>query len=200
MDTLPLSAIATLDAFRFVPAWGNRMIIDQDNTDQRAPGDNPLEDTSTSSPETPRDPAAAGTWLMNPVYMILAVAAFAILIGVTLAIIRNREGGGQLAGALMTLELRYPLTSEPVAFMDGQRGAAPSGALVICRTVAQPHLRLGEGTADADGSFRVELDPSPWPLDSLGSDLYNQLNSSIECRADRGDWVRPLRPPRVSVA
>jgi len=148
------------------------------------------------APVEPQRPA----WLTNPVYMILAVAVFAVLIGVTLAIIRNRDSGERLVGARMTLELSYPVTDDPLAVMEGQPGAAPSGAAVACRTFAQPNLRLGEGVAAGDGSFRIELDPAPWPLESLGSDLYNQLNSSIECRAGTGDWVRPLRPPRVSVA
>jgi hypothetical protein len=152
------------------------------------------------APEPSAEPLADSGWLANPVYMILAVAVFAVLVGVTLAIIRNRDDGGTLAATRMTLELSYPLSDDPTAVMDGQPGTAPTGALITCRTVAQPHLRLGEGTAGEDGSFRVQLDPSPWPLESLGGDLYNQLNSSVECRAGTGDWVRPLRPPRVSVA
>lgn len=161
---------------------------------------------SASEPVTPQPEESSAeaddrpAWLTNPVYMVLAVAVFAVLIGVTLAIIRNRDSGQQLLGARMTLELSYPLTSDPVAFMEGQAGAAPSGATITCRTATQPNLRLGDGTAADDGSFRVDLDSSPWPLDSLGSDLYNQLNSSIECRAGTGEWVQPLRPPRVSVA
>lgn len=172
--------------------------------EQETPTATDLEDASPSSAAPalaaePIEPPRAA-WLTNPVYMIFAVAVFAVLIGVTLALIRNRDDGGRLAGARMTLELSYPLTAQPVAVMDGQAGTAPPGATVTCRTVAQPHLRLGEGVAADDGSFRVDLNPSPWPLESLGSDLYNQLNSSIECRAGTGDWVRPLRPPRVSVA
>lgn len=151
-------------------------------------------------PEPEAGATAESGWLANPAYMILAVAVFAVLVGVTLAIIRNRDDGGTLVAARMTLELSYPVSDDPIAVMDGQPGTAPPGAHITCRTVAQPHLRLGEGAAEADGSFRVQLDPSPWPLESLGSDLYNQLNSSVECRAGTGDWVRPLRPPRVSVA
>lgn len=142
----------------------------------------------------------AGSVRRTDLYMIVAVVLFAVVLGMTLFLIRSRDDGPQLAGAGMTLVLSYPLTSDPVAHIEGQPDAAPAGARLTCRTTTTPPRLLGDGVANTDGSFVVILDSTPWPLESFGGDLYNQLNGSIECRAGNGDWVRPLRPPRVSVA
>jgi hypothetical protein len=152
------------------------------------------------SPSPGREPVVAGL-SRNELAMLAAVLLFAVVLGTTLFLVRNRDEEAQLAGARMTLVLAYPITADPVASMQGQPGAAPANARISCRTVALPQRILGQGIANADGSFEILLDPAPWPLESLGNDLYNQLNSSIECRAGgSGPWVRPLRPPRVSVA
>jgi hypothetical protein len=166
--------------------------------DERQPA-NDAPEAPASAPALAPAPVIAGL-SRNELAMIAAVLLFAVVLGTTLFLIRNRDEAADLAGARMTLVLSYPIVAEPIASMEGQPEAAPANARVSCRTTSAPQRIIGQGVANADGSFTIPLDASPWPLDSLGNDLYNQLNSSVECRAGNGPWVRPLRPPRVSVA
>jgi hypothetical protein len=104
----------------------------------------------------------------------------------------------ELEATRMTLGLIYPTSGEPTANVEGQPGAAPSGARITCRSTSDDS-RLGEGRAADDGSFDIALDPTLWPLDALTGAAYQQLNTTLECRAATGPWTQPLRPPRVAV-
>jgi hypothetical protein len=177
------------------PASGRGSLDDARQTDTE------VHSTPEAATDVDAAPSTAGQdpgWSQTAI--IAAVLLFAVALGLMLFIIRTRTDETGLSAARMTLVLNYPITSEPTAMMEGQPEAAPAGARISCRTTAQPHLLLGESVANADGSFAVTLDASPWPLESLGSNLYQQLNGSIECRSGNSSWVRPLRPPRVSVA
>jgi hypothetical protein len=131
--------------------------------------------------------------------LILALLALAAAAGVTIGLIITAGGDEtELEATRMTLELIYPTSGEPSANVEGQPGAAPSGARITCRSTSDDS-RLGEGRAADDGSFDIALDPTLWPLDALTGAAYQQLNTTLECRAATGPWTQPLRPPRVAV-
>jgi hypothetical protein len=129
----------------------------------------------------------------------IAVSLFAGALIVTFILIRS--GGNDdatLDATKMTLELSYPVGASATANLNGQAGAAPAGAPITCR-VASSKQRIGQGEAGDDGSFDITLDAATWPLESLSRDGYTQLNKTLECRAGSGDWVTPLRQPRVKI-
>jgi hypothetical protein len=131
--------------------------------------------------------------------IVIAIALFAGALVVTFLLIRS---GGDDAATLdatkLTLELSYPVNAAPIANLNGQPGAAPDGATITCRATSGKQ-RIGQGEAGGDGAFDVSLDAAQWPLDTLTRDGYATLNQTLECRAGTGDWVHPLRQPRVKI-
>ena len=131
--------------------------------------------------------------------LILALLALAVAASVAIGlIITSRADETELEATRMTLELTYPTTGEPIANLEGQPDAAPSESRITCRATDNDR-RLGEGRAAADGSFDIALDATTWPLDNITRDSYQQLNTTVECRAGTGPWTEPLRPPRVVI-
>jgi len=152
-------------------------------------------------PTTP-DPATteAGStpfWASRPLLLALGLFAGALVI-ILVLVARAGSGGSSLDARLLTLELSYPAGQTAVANINGQPAAAQAGATVTCRAV-DGHQRLGRATVNSDGSFDVALDPGPWPIDSLTGDGAKTINARVECRAGSGDWVKPLRQPRVRI-
>lgn len=143
--------------------------------------------------ESPRSPRGAPRALL----VALGVAVVAAVVAVIL-LSTGGETNARLDTTKLTLELAYPTGGNTTANLEGQPGAAPPGAPIACRS-AGDRRRLGEGTADDNGSFDVAIDPSAYPREKLTGDTYNQLNGTIECRAGDGPWVQPLRPPRVAI-
>jgi hypothetical protein len=129
----------------------------------------------------------------------IAIALFAGALVVTFLLIRS---GGDDAATLdatkITLELSYPVDAAPIATLNGQPGAASDGATIACRATSGKQ-RIGQGEAGDDGAFDVPLDAAQWPLDALTRENYTTLNQTLECRAGTGDWVQPLRQPRVKI-
>jgi hypothetical protein len=124
----------------------------------------------------------------------------ALLIGGLLVLTSCGPGSDtELDATKLTLELQYRLTSEPTANLEGQPGAAPAGAAIVCRLSEDHDWRVGEGEAGPDGGFEIVLDARPWPFESLAERGLATLNQSVECKADDGPWVHPLREPRVAV-
>lgn len=131
--------------------------------------------------------------------LILAVLVLAAAAGVTIGLIISSRGDEtSLEATRMTLELTYPTSGEPTANIEGQPDTAPSDARITCRSTSDDR-RLGEGRAAGDGSFDILLDPAAWPLDTISGAAYQTLNATLECRADTGPWIQPLRPPRVAI-
>jgi hypothetical protein len=106
----------------------------------------------------------------------------------------------RLEAAKLTLDLRYPHSGPAQASVSGQPEAAPGGAKITCRSArdGEDERELGEGEAENDGSFVVEIDADAYPLEALAGQFY-ELNQTLECRAGDGDWVHPLRPPNVAI-
>jgi hypothetical protein len=128
-----------------------------------------------------------------------ALLAFLAAGAVAVALLVTRGGDEvELDARKLMLELAYPPAGAVTAVIDGQPEAAPAGARVSCRTT-DDRRALGQGRAAADGSLRIELDAAPWPLESLTGDAWQTLNQTLECRAESGPWVQPLRPPYVAV-
>ena len=146
---------------------------------------------------TADDTGSAPAWASRPLLLALGLFAGALVV-ILVLVARSGAGGDPLDARLLTLELAYPAGQPAVANGEGQPGAASGGATVTCRA-ADGHQRLGRATAGDDGSFDVELDPAPWPLDSLTGDGAKTINDRVECRAGSGDWVTPLRQPRVRI-
>jgi hypothetical protein len=107
-------------------------------------------------------------------------------------------GGTELDAALLRLELRYPVTGEPDLRITGQGASAPRGATVSCRLTAENKPALGRIDVNEDGSFELALEAETYPMNSLSGDFMD-LNRTVECRADGGPWVSPLRPPLVAI-
>lgn len=124
----------------------------------------------------------------------------ALLMILLLAVSANCGGSDvKLDATKLTLEFAYRLEGEPTANLEGQPGAAPSGASIVCRRAADHDWRLGDGEAAADGSFDIPLDARPFPLDEISSETFNTLNDAVQCRAESGPWVSPLRQPRIAI-
>lgn len=103
----------------------------------------------------------------------------------------------ELDAALLRLELRYPVAGQPDLRVTGQAASAPSGATVSCRATGERQT-LGRVAAAEDGSFQIPLAPEAYPMKQLAGDFMD-LNRTLECRADSGPWVSPLRPPLVAI-
>ena len=146
---------------------------------------------------TTDDTGSAPAWASRPLLLALGlfIAALAIIL---ILVARAGAGDDELDARLLTLELAYPAGQPPIANVEGQPGATSAGATVTCRAI-DGRERLGRATANDDGSVDVELDPSPWPLDSLTGDGAATVNDRVECRAGDGEWVKPLRQPRVRI-
>ena len=139
----------------------------------------------------------APAWAARPLLLALGLFAAALVV-ILILVARAGSSGDTLDARLLTLELAYPAGQPVVASIEGQPGAAPGGTTITCRA-ADGNLRLGRATASDDGSFNVQLDPSPWPLETLTGDGAKTLNDRVECRSGSGDWVSPLRQPRVRI-
>jgi hypothetical protein len=111
----------------------------------------------------------------------------------------GRNADVELDATKLTFELQYRLAGAPTANLEGQPGAAPAGASIDCRLAQDHDWRVGEGEARQDGGFDITLDARPWPFESLAPDNLSTLNQTIECRAEDGPWVHPLREPRIAV-
>ncbi len=146
---------------------------------------------------TADDTGSAPAWASRPLLLALGLFAGALLV-ILFLVARSGAGNAELDATLLTLELSYPAGQSPAANLEGQPGAAPGGATITCRA-ADGGQRLGRATANDDGSFDIALDSSPWPLDSLTGDGAKTLNDRVECHAGSGDWVAPLRQPRVRI-
>lgn len=106
-------------------------------------------------------------------------------------------GGPKLDAAKVRLELRYPVAADPDLRIIGQESSAPRGATVSCRTTDE-RLPLGRAVAAEDGSFVLVFTAPVFPLEALSGDFMD-LNRVVECRANGGPWVSPLRPPLVAI-
>jgi hypothetical protein len=104
----------------------------------------------------------------------------------------------ELDAALLRLELRYPVAGDPDLRITGQEASAPRGSTVSCRTTGDDAMALGRVAANENGSFEISLDADAYPMNALTGD-FMALNSTVECRADGGPWVSPLRPPLVAI-
>jgi hypothetical protein len=142
--------------------------------------------------EDGRDPARRTT-VRQLIVLSLLAGSLAALPGC------GRGNDVELDATKLTFELQYRLAGEPSANLEGLRGAAPSGASIVCRLAQDRDWRVGEGEAGQNGGFDITLDARPWPFESLAPDNLATLNQSIECRAEDGPWVHPLREPRISV-
>jgi hypothetical protein len=108
------------------------------------------------------------------------------------------DSGAELDAALLRLELRYPVSGQPDLRITGQDASAPRGATIVCRTTGDERVPLGRADANEDGSFEIALDDAAYPMNELSGDFMD-LNRTLECRADGGPWVSPLRPPLVAI-
>lgn len=152
----------------------------------------------TTPPGLSSDPPDdAPIWASRPLLLALGLFAAALVIILILAA-RSGSGGSELDARLLTLELTYPAGQPAIANIEGQPKAARGGATVTCRAT-DSHQRLGRATAGDDGSFDVVLDAAAWPIESLTGEGAKTLNERVECRAGSGDWVTPLRQPRVRI-
>jgi hypothetical protein len=125
-------------------------------------------------------------------------ARLVCLAGVALlALVACGGGGPKLDASKLTLELAYPPTGQPSAALTGQAQAAPGHIRVSCR-LTDGDKALGTVAAEADGSFVLPLDADAFELAELPP-TPGDINKLLECRAGDGAWVRPLRPPRVSI-
>lgn len=106
--------------------------------------------------------------------------------------------GAKIDATLLRLELRYPVHSAPDLRVTGQEAAAPRGATISCRTTDDEKRLLGSVEAGDDGSFQLVLDAETYPVNTLAGD-FMALNATLECRADSGPWVSPLRAPLVAI-
>lgn len=143
------------------------------------------------------DIGSAAAWASRPLLLALGLFAAALVV-ILILVARIGAGDDELDATRLTLELSYPAGQTPVANVEGQPGASSGGATVTCRAT-EGRQRLGRATANDDGSFDVDLDPAPWPLDSLTGDGAKTINDRVECRAGDGAWVTPLRQPRVRI-
>jgi|GEM_PF-1773224 len=131
--------------------------------------------------------------------LILALIALAAAAGVTIGLIlTSGDDEAALEPTRMTLELTYPTAGEPTANLEGQPDAAPGDVRITCRATSD-NTPLGDGRSAEDGSFDIALDATHWPLDTITGETYQQLNTTLECRASTGPWTQPLRPPRVAI-
>lgn len=154
-------------------------------------------------PEPTEPEPAAGTrgaapvWASRPLLIALGLFVGALIV-ILILVARSGLGDDRLEATKLTLELSYPAGQAAIANIEGQPGAAPGGATVTCRA-SESGQRIGRATAGTDGGFNVGLDPAPWPLHSLIGDGSKTLSDRVECRAGSGDWVKPLRQPRVRI-
>jgi hypothetical protein len=132
------------------------------------------------------------------IVLAIVLVTFAALLAVVL--IASRGGSGtRLDATKLTLELTYSSDEFPTVNLEGQPEAAPAGARIVCRREDDADFRIGDGVAGEDGSFDLPLDGRAFPDDVPTNDEFRTLNQSVECRADEGSWVQPLRPARISV-
>ena len=132
--------------------------------------------------------------------IVLAVILVAVAgIAAAILIASGRDSGTKLDATKLTLELTYSGSDAPAVNLEGQPQAAPVGARITCRREDNHDFRIGDGEAGEDGSFDIELDGRAFPEDVPNHDIFRTLNDTVQCRADSGDWVQPLRPPRVTI-
>lgn len=137
------------------------------------------------------------TWASRPLLIALGLFAVALL-AMLVFVIRDSTRDVQLDATLLTLELSYPDGQTAAADLEVQAGAAPDGETITCRAT-DGGQRLGRDTARSNETIRIKLDPAPWPLDTLTGDGAATINDRVECRVGDGDWVHPLRQPRVRI-
>lgn len=126
----------------------------------------------------------------------LSLAGFAFVVALLAAACGGDDA--RIDATLLRLELRYPVHGSPDLRVTGQEAAAPRGATISCRTTDDEKRLLGSVEAGEDGSFQLVLDADTYPVNALAGD-FMALNATLECRADGGPWVSPLRAPLVAI-
>lgn len=148
----------------------------------------------------PSDRRRATLWRGSMPSIVVAVVLVAIAGIVAIILIASgRNSGTTLDATRLTLELAYSTSDAPTVNLEGQPEAAPAGAHVICRREDNHDFRIGEGVVGPDGSFDIALDGRAFPEDVPTNDVFRTLNSTVQCHADSGEWVTPLRPARIAV-
>lgn len=153
--------------------------------------------TDALKPSERRRPTLQGETMPSIVLAGVLVALAGIVAVVLIASGRNE--GTRLDATRLTLELAYSDTAAPSVNLEGQPEAAPAGVRITCRLEDNHDFRIGAGEAGEDGSFDIPLDGRAFPEDVPTNDIFRALNSTVECQADDGKWVQPLRPPRIAV-
>ncbi len=109
------------------------------------------------------------------------------------------RGGEELDNRLLQLSLVYSIEGPKSGTMDGTTGAATGGAEVECRMAEGEKLLIGSTTANERGAFLMDLDASFFPPRLPGSDDFQLLNETVECRPAGGAWSHPLKPAKIEI-
>lgn len=109
-------------------------------------------------------------------------------------------GGAKLDDRVLQLSVTYSAEGPILATMQGDRGAATSGATVECRLTTEGKPLVGQATADQFGAFEMTLDHTEFPDRLPSADEYREFNETIECRPKGGSWETPLRQPVIRVS
>lgn len=168
-----------------------------DDTLRDSPSAEPVTDARDLRPSERRRRTLWGGPMPSIVLAVILVALAGIAAVILIA--SGRDSGTKLDATKLTLELAYSGGEAPAVNLEGQPEAAPAGARITCRREDNHDFRIGDGEAGEDGSFDIPLDGRAFPEDVPNSEVFRALNDTVQCRADSGDWVQPLRPPRIAV-
>lgn len=108
-------------------------------------------------------------------------------------------GGPEIDARVLQLSLTYSIDGPRAGTVNGDKGAATSGAEVECRLTGGDKPQIGTATAGETGAFEMDLDLASLPQQLPDGDTYNQLNESVECRSGDGSWKHPLRQPVLQI-
>lgn len=148
----------------------------------------------------PSERRRATLWGGSMPSIVVAVVLVAIAgIAAVILIASGRDSGTKLDATKLTLELTYSAADVPSVNLEGQPEAAPAGARITCRLEDNHDFRIGDGAAGLDGAFDIPLDGRAFPEDVPTNEIFRLLNTTVQCRADSGEWVEPLRPARITV-